>query len=775
MCEDESHGEILGERELPPLKEWDIYSDIDHPEPDEFHRYRRKPWICTQEFLDVLHGKEAQIYFSINGRTWVNKPQPFDDACGKLKWLNDSQHDIYFLVNSGGTHDHEINRINAFFVDLDAGKDIGERYFPQAIVLCRKIEFWTQIIQCPKRPSLIVETRNGFHLYWLAQPGCTIPLFRQVEARLVEFFGSDPSVNKPAQVMRLPNYFWFKKNSGCDPFYVRMIEFNNLRYTPDDLLASLPEPLSLSGYHAHRPDRSLTNIDEEDQSTHNNYKSHIHMSRIIVGTFLRDYRYRPPVRPVEVDQDPEEEIQSTHNNYKTLIDNSSIIVGTSNPTDIPIPNISSSDDATNTPIEPAVHSSQSSRVTVGPFKKASALYLEGKDIVDTLKEQDLAEYLNVSSSGNFLCPFHNDIRPSASIYQSKTGHWMMKCHGKDCKFPGGTIIDVVMYERNVDKKEAIEYLKEHYGIKNDSNVWKKEAESFIEENINILSNMEQIKQLYPHLYRVIHRVQKDLLATLAIAQEKMVTDENGNMIFFCSLRELHRRKKRLDERPKYAEKQNQRIDRYCLLKLMEKLPDESIPRDFLERAQKEQSNRKVEYRCQFYRIPAYTPELLKEADDIAKGIKEKKLKLKGISRTSILQCFDQEVANRVYPLYQAKESSVPDSNFLLKLEEILIHAMKTQGYATYRSLYADMHVHYSWTTVTQDRIARYLPGLLTKHRLTEVQSNQELKAQYRIPDKGYPKIIVREDKPAAPDREESVYEKVAREAEWMRKNPDKLW
>lgn len=52
-------------------------------------------------------------------------PEKYDT----LRQLNQLNHNIYFVVNSGGYKDKEINRINAVFIDLDCGKDENGKYF----------------------------------------------------------------------------------------------------------------------------------------------------------------------------------------------------------------------------------------------------------------------------------------------------------------------------------------------------------------------------------------------------------------------------------------------------------------------------------------------------------------------------------------------------------------------------------------------------------------------------------------------------------------------
>ena len=69
---------------------------------------------------------------------------------------NQSGWGIFHTVNSfqGGRRKQNLNRINAWAIDIDC-KDKD-----------KKLE---QIENAPILPSLIVETKNGFHVYWNAK------------------------------------------------------------------------------------------------------------------------------------------------------------------------------------------------------------------------------------------------------------------------------------------------------------------------------------------------------------------------------------------------------------------------------------------------------------------------------------------------------------------------------------------------------------------------------------------------------------------------------
>lgn len=89
---------------------------------------------------------------------------------------------IYFVVNSGGHEKKSINRINAQYIDMDFGKVPklinGEvfkapdgktvyEYRSKTQIEKYKITFLKKLETFILSPNVIVETKNGFHVYWL--------------------------------------------------------------------------------------------------------------------------------------------------------------------------------------------------------------------------------------------------------------------------------------------------------------------------------------------------------------------------------------------------------------------------------------------------------------------------------------------------------------------------------------------------------------------------------------------------------------------------------
>jgi hypothetical protein len=554
--------------------------------------------ITTGQFLDLIHGPDAQVYFQVGGKTWKNKPQTFHQAESTLRWRNSEGDDVCFIVNSGGTKDAEINRFNAVFVDWDCGKDDQGRYLPDDVAGTRKALFFPELHNFTPKPSLIVETRNGFHAYWLLEAGVTVDQFRDCQRRLAVVFGGDPAATNPARLLRLPGFDWVKASAGCARFHVQVIHSSAQRYRIDELLAVLPQGT-------------------EDQAKK--------------GEKAKDGRI------------------CAHNKCSGVY---------------------------------------TTALIVGPYRQGTPVILPSAEAaIEHLKQQNLGEYLGLAiqtaeNAQSILCPFHQDTTPSATLYRSPLdGHWLFKCHSSLCGVEG-TILDIA--QRLIpphDQAAALRHLFQYYGITIDTG-WKEKQKQILEGNILILQQDENLKKVYPHIHQLIRRILGDLIGKLRLAQQYVVSERSqhdGHVLFFASLRHFHRVASRRAEQPRYFNRQNEKVDRYCLLGLMNKLSDDQVPRKLLEEARKHQVNGKRAQRIQFYTIPAYTPEVLKLADDRARVLIQAGASVRGISFEMIRDLFGGDMAVQVYPQGKPASRTPGPSSFCGLVEAIIRQDIGTRG------------------------------------------------------------------------------------------------
>lgn len=132
----------------------------------------------------------------------------------------------YVVVNNGGHKQAEIEDCPALFTEFDA---------PMT-----KEEALLKLMSFPLPYSILIESRNGYHAYWLLDKATTPKLWRQMQHRLIEFFESDAGIEDPSRCMRLPGFYHLAE--GQEPFMVDLWEcHDDRRYSLEEFDQVLPD------------------------------------------------------------------------------------------------------------------------------------------------------------------------------------------------------------------------------------------------------------------------------------------------------------------------------------------------------------------------------------------------------------------------------------------------------------------------------------------------------------------------------------------------------
>lgn len=115
---------------------------------------------------------------------------------------------IFWTVNAfrGERRIENLEAIRAWAIDIDDGT---------------KDEQLARINKSPLIPSLVVETKRGFQVYWRAKDANPAHWNAIVLDRLVPHYGADKNARDLARILRAPN-FWHLKDPA-DPFLVRVV------------------------------------------------------------------------------------------------------------------------------------------------------------------------------------------------------------------------------------------------------------------------------------------------------------------------------------------------------------------------------------------------------------------------------------------------------------------------------------------------------------------------------------------------------------------------
>jgi hypothetical protein len=135
---------------------------------------------------------------------------------------------IYLVVNRGGDDADSITHCLAYFAEFDG--------IPEADQLRR-----VQDSNLPE-PSAIVRTGGAsLHFYWiLSEPIVDKGAWQQDMKRLAAHLGSDPSINDPCRVMRLPGCLYMGPDQQ-PAARVELIHESDARFTRDQIVSCLPD------------------------------------------------------------------------------------------------------------------------------------------------------------------------------------------------------------------------------------------------------------------------------------------------------------------------------------------------------------------------------------------------------------------------------------------------------------------------------------------------------------------------------------------------------
>jgi len=142
---------------------------------------------------------------------------------------------IFFTVNGffGGKRVNEnLTNINAFFADIDFPDKMNRT--PELIKQYKQ-DILMELYDDGIVPTAIVETKNGFHVYWnLVAPVYLENLndeqrqrirvvYRDIEEAILKRFDGDPAAKDIARVLRIPETYHQKDKDN--PFQIKLVHF----------------------------------------------------------------------------------------------------------------------------------------------------------------------------------------------------------------------------------------------------------------------------------------------------------------------------------------------------------------------------------------------------------------------------------------------------------------------------------------------------------------------------------------------------------------------
>lgn len=125
----------------------------------------------------------------------------------ELEKYNKQGYGIFWTPNdfNGERKINNLSRINYWIADIDEGE---------------KVEQLERIDNLALLPSVIVETKKGFHCYWKAEDA-TIDNYKKIEEGIIKKLNADKHCKDPSRLLRVPNFYHLKDPNN--PFMVKVV------------------------------------------------------------------------------------------------------------------------------------------------------------------------------------------------------------------------------------------------------------------------------------------------------------------------------------------------------------------------------------------------------------------------------------------------------------------------------------------------------------------------------------------------------------------------
>lgn len=161
--------------------------------------------------------------FALHDQDRSRGTTPVDDQWAST--LNGTGHGIFWVPNDfeGRRLRENLTHINYWFVDLDEGT---------------KEEQLARLGRAPLTPSLVIESKNGYHAYWRALDATEETWADIVRWGLVPALKGDTRACDPLRLLRAPGYYHLK--DPTDPFLVRAVFRSEVSYTAAQMMRAFP-------------------------------------------------------------------------------------------------------------------------------------------------------------------------------------------------------------------------------------------------------------------------------------------------------------------------------------------------------------------------------------------------------------------------------------------------------------------------------------------------------------------------------------------------------
>ncbi len=362
------------------------------------------------------------------------------------------------------------------------------------------------------------------------------------------------------------------------------------------------------------------------------------------------------------------------------------------------------------------------------------------------QEINLARLLGVPENKAHLCIIEEEENPSCSVYKEPNGNWLYKCFNRDENSCFNTIDIIMELQQGITKQQAVTFLKKVYNLELGLTDWQEEAAKNIDKIVYSVHGEDELdlKKICPVAYQNMARSTPYLMSILQQAKATSFGElhlDNGEILFYMTDRDIARMT---------GSSSPMTCNRHKVLlayhKIITLVPDDALPAEVREEAEKMRKKNDREYHATFFTIPKWTKEHLEEVEEAGIRFKAKGYTVSKLSRELIART-EPELLPMLYPQSSSerrmedimKKTDAAD----MELQKAVMEQIQKNGYTTEKEV-RELLGRRIGDISTETQLKHSMASILMMYDLVKVRANKLYKAKFGIelPPQSAPVIII---------------------------------
>ena len=323
-------------------------------------------------------------------------------------------------------------------------------------------------------------------------------------------------------------------------------------------------------------------------------------------------------------------------------------------------------------------------------RESKVRYSFTNEIYNYLFKQNLHIYLGINAD-YFKCFMHRHNDQHASIYLKDDDTWIYKCFDPECKFKIGDINKITECLTGLNRPKALEFLMQVYGIVLEKNEWQIEQEKILDANIELLLDIENLKNNYPELYKRIQNYIPQLIILHEYAKRNITIEQifNNDLVTFkAPVRDISQA---LIAQGKSGDIKtiSKRNNILIFIGLLKKLSDDMILPSELEKIKEYALSQNFINYYNYYVLPSYSYNVLTDAENKSIEFKNSGITVQGFSFEMLKRGFTNNELIEVYPRQKNNDTNTLNDEIIEIIKKKIYKDIKEKGYCIEKDIYSN--------------------------------------------------------------------------------------